>query len=519
MTECRVPVLLQPGLRFPWLRSNSPLFGLLAVVFLLFGAVWLRHLSITSSVIPMDNVEELVWVRSLEWGYFKHPPLPTWLLWPVVQIVGPSGMATMLLGAALTLASISLMAVLAFQAGGPVFALIASLATLCVTHYNSHLHYYNHNVLMMFWVALSAVIVHRLLVSGKLYWWLALGIVAGLGMLTKYQFALIGVPWVILFWHDGLWRRPAHRLGMLVAGLVSTALFAPHLFWLLHQTHGPLQYAMHSSLGARLDALHRIGETLFWSADWIIDRCLPALIVVAIAARSMRALRAARASTGDAPYSLQPDTPTDGARAARQILILWGLVPFVLMILVGLLAGSHLQRHWGTAFADWTIPAAMLLLGLDRAVAAPDRWLWRSLMLPFVLVQAALLLWSYEVSSYGQFPEPKKAWRQFPAATIAGKLAAPAHATLRGPIRVLAGDELICGAIALELPEHPKVLIAGQRDISPWVRADDLDAQATVWIWKAQDAPADSWPLPHGLRWSTHQAVPVNKTESLPSAA
>ena len=26
---------------------------------------------------PWDNIEQLVWSQSLQWGYYKHPPLPT----------------------------------------------------------------------------------------------------------------------------------------------------------------------------------------------------------------------------------------------------------------------------------------------------------------------------------------------------------------------------------------------------------------------------------------------------------
>ncbi|MBC7716569.1 MAG: glycosyl transferase, partial [Pseudorhodobacter sp.] len=37
---------------------------------------------------PVDNIEQLTWVRSLQWGYYKHPPLPTWLLWLTVQGFG-----------------------------------------------------------------------------------------------------------------------------------------------------------------------------------------------------------------------------------------------------------------------------------------------------------------------------------------------------------------------------------------------------------------------------------------------
>jgi len=35
-------------------------------------------------------VEELVWANSFELGYQKHPPLPTWLLYPATLIFGKS---------------------------------------------------------------------------------------------------------------------------------------------------------------------------------------------------------------------------------------------------------------------------------------------------------------------------------------------------------------------------------------------------------------------------------------------
>ena len=48
---------------------------------LVFAALWLSLLGFSSFAPPIDNIEQLTWVRSLEWGYYKHPPLPTWLLW------------------------------------------------------------------------------------------------------------------------------------------------------------------------------------------------------------------------------------------------------------------------------------------------------------------------------------------------------------------------------------------------------------------------------------------------------
>ena len=35
-----------------------------------------------------DHFEQFGWAQSLEWGYHKHPPLPTWLLGMAVRVFG-----------------------------------------------------------------------------------------------------------------------------------------------------------------------------------------------------------------------------------------------------------------------------------------------------------------------------------------------------------------------------------------------------------------------------------------------
>ena len=70
------------------------------MLLLLFGAVWLAHLSYTSLSPPTDNIEQLTWVGALEGGYYKHPPLPTWLFWVPVQLFGVTAWTSYVVGAA-----------------------------------------------------------------------------------------------------------------------------------------------------------------------------------------------------------------------------------------------------------------------------------------------------------------------------------------------------------------------------------------------------------------------------------
>ena len=87
------------GRRGSVLSSASPGHWI-ALLLLLFGAVWLAHLSYTSLSPPTDNIEQLTWVGALEGGYYKHPPLPTWLFWVPVQLFGVTAWTSYVVGAA-----------------------------------------------------------------------------------------------------------------------------------------------------------------------------------------------------------------------------------------------------------------------------------------------------------------------------------------------------------------------------------------------------------------------------------
>lgn len=458
-----------------------------------FGVIWLWMLNSVDLVIPLDNVEQLVWVRSMEWGYYKHPPLLTWLLWPVVYVVGLNSTATTVLGATISLTSVGLIYPMARKAGGQAFAVIALLGVLCVSFYSDRLHYYNHNTILTLWVALSAHIFLRLLLKPRLRWWLALGVVGGLGMLSKYQYALMIAPIAVLYVQRKMWQQKVNRLGLAVAALISASLVSPHLYWLLQQPAGPVDYAMNSALGQHMDAAQRLGHSLQWAMDWLLVRCLPALIIVAVGAYA----------SGPACSKTRPQFLACEERvAARAILLLWGFTPFGVMLIIGLVSGTPLKSHWGTAFMLWTVPAVMVLLRLDTRTE-PSMRLSRWLLASFVMLQAILLLRVYVSAANNRYVPDKSGWPKFPAREIAATLGPEARAVLGGPIRVIVGAQSVCGAIALELPEKPKVLIEGNRQISPWITDDEVRSGLVLWIWREADAPVGSHPLPGGLRWSS----------------
>lgn len=441
----------------------------IALGLLLFALVWLAMLGATVLAPPTDDIEQLTWVRSLEWGYYKHPPLPTWLLWLPVRVFGLSAGVAYALGAACTLAAMGLLWNLVARLRGATHASVALLAALCITYYNGRLHYYNHNVLLLLLSSACAWLCWQAFATRRLRWWIALGVALGLGALTKYQIAVTAASVLAFAVHQRAWRDPLHRQGALLACLIALAMFVPHLEWLVDHDFAPISYALESSLDARVEPASRIVGSAIWLADQLLNRALPALLLLIAVARQ-------RGTGAQTPPSRQK-TPRDHD-AARALLLAWGLVPLAFIVLVGLLGGAELQLQWGTPFLLFVVPAAMEIwpraawqrADLSRALAA------------FLVIQVLLLSLNVVTSPRGVAALRTHHWQNFDSAALAARVAGTARAELGGPVRLVIGTASVAGALALRLPERPRVLIDGRHDRSPWVSLDLLQKCGAVQV-------------------------------------
>lgn len=501
LTASRFPALLRL-----WLGARNRLGDPHVVLWTLFAGAWLWHLNGVALSPPMDNIEQLTWMRSLEWGYYKHPPLPTWLLWAASHITGWSAQTSYGLGALCTLASVALAASVLKESVGPRFAWVCSLAALCITFYNGRLNYYNHNTVLTLWVALSAWLWWRLLTRSHLKWWFWLGVVSGLAVLTKYQYAIVAVSSLWLFVRFSMWRNPMHRRGLLMCIAIALLLALPHLLWLRSQPlYSPIGYAMRTSLGVQLVWTARVEQSSLWLADWVFNRGAFAMLLIACVWWGVRRARTAT-----------PSTQTPLANESWHLLMAWGCIPPVFMVLLGLTTGTDLQLHWGTAFAIWTPPSVMLALGLTDGDLSQS--ILRRATLLFVLFQALLLGLSHHTSAFGRNPSTPPHWRQFQAEALADSLADQARVQLGGPIDIISGPAAPSGALALRLPEQPKVLIDGNVDISPWVSRHELTEGRVLQLWAPGSGPKDATPAMGGWHWTviTPSKAPVSQMNVAP---
>ena len=420
----------------------------------LWAATWLAMLSLTCLSPPVDNVEQLTWVRAVEWGYYKHPPLPTWLIWPWVQLFGVQPWVSYILGALCTCGAIFLGWKLVVELAGRHVALLATLCTLCISYYNGRLYYYNHNIVLLLAGVAAAWFCWRAFAARSLAAWIGVGVMLGLGALAKYQAGLLGLALVAFWVTQRGWRDPLHRRGLAAAAGVAALIFSPHALWLLSHDFQPIRYALGSSLGVDLSLPSRSMETLRWVGDQL-NRLSPALLL------GGGLLTWARR----APAQASAEVVRDGAAA---FLFCWGALPLLAIALLGVTTGAELQFQWGTAFMPLTCAWLMLWVGAQRW----RRVSVRNAFVGFALVQALLAAINWAQSPIGIPGLIKNHARNFPSRAVAERIAPGARAAQGGPIRVIAGPAALAGTLALRLPERPLVLIDGDFAISPWVPPD-----------------------------------------------
>lgn len=192
-----------------------------------------------------DELQVLDDARHLAWGYVAYPPLTPFLARIDLTLFGTSLVGFRFFSVLLQCLAALLTGLIAYElGGGRKTQLVAALATACMPFSmlaGSQFMYVSPD---FFWWVLLAWLVLRLINSGNARWWLAIGCVIGLGMMTRYTmlFAVAGLV-------AGVVATPLRRQlssGWLWAGVaLSLLIFLPNIIWQIQHDFVYLDFVDH----------------------------------------------------------------------------------------------------------------------------------------------------------------------------------------------------------------------------------------------------------------------------------
>lgn len=432
-------------------------FGLFLMAYFL---IWSIIPSFLASSVPFDVSEGINWGSEWQWGYYKHPPLSSWVLYSFYQLFGHMG--PYLLSQLYVLLTLVLIYQLGKKIWSPTTALIGSALTLAVLYYTYPSLEFNHNVAQFpIWAGLYLAF-YQSLTQNRLRDWLLLGVLGGLGMLTKYTVIFLLIPMALYLMLPRQWpllKQPKPW----IATIVMLAIFAPHLYWLATHDWLPLSYANGRSHEVA-DGAYSIKRHFSWIGFIIAQLVAHIPLLIMLAVNRKRLLKI---------YDYKRSLP----HSAALLWYMW-LSPLAVLVVLSLVFGVGLRDMWGMPMwalsgllaASLIAPAAQLLtaIKLRKALAV-----WLSLVTVLMIVYVG----------FGDKIRHKPSRMQWPEQALAVQAQTTWQSLSSCTLDSVSGDRWL-GALVAMNSGFPSQMISGPASHSPWINTQRLQNNGTLVMWQ-----------------------------------
>jgi 4-amino-4-deoxy-L-arabinose transferase-like glycosyltransferase len=419
-------------------------------------------------------LEQLAWGREWQIVYFKHPPLPAWIVEVVATMSGRWPPALYLVGPLASALSLFAVWRLGRAMIGEQRALLAVLAQEGVVYFTIFTPEFNHNVVLLpLWAALGLAGYRACFVPGS--WralcgrWAWFGLLAALGMLGKYTTALLLLSLLLLLVVRPRLRRVLVSPGPWVAMAVALLLLTPHLLGLWRIEFAPLLFPFERAPGPSHWYDHIVNPLLFAVAQFgDIAAALLALVLMAWR-------RPGEQQVMPQPHQLPAE------QRAYLATITWA--PASLAVAASVVLGLHLKDMWG--YPMWCFIGLFLMAEVVGPIT--EGGLQRFCVVWLVILVTVPIVFTLQQTIGGRFL--RKAMRaQFPGPELAHVVEQRWRAVAGNvPLGVVAGDVWIAGNIAFYGAERPSVFIDADPAKSPWITSAELARQGAVLIWPATE--------------------------------
>lgn len=454
----------------PWrVRLSGPLPSV-ALLMLAQITIWTLVPLMTGTSLPLDVVSDgLAWGREWQWGYYKHPPLPSWEVEAFFEAFGDAGPYL------LSQISVALTYFFVFLLGRELmeakWAAAGTALASCIYYFSIPTPEFNHNVAQMpLWAAIVYAY-YKATSTRDLRWWIALGLSSALALLTKYAAGVLLLFIVVHLLSATERRRLFRTSGPYAALAVCLIAISPHLEWLYRNHFPTISYAAHRA-GQSEGLGSRIVAPLRFLLSQLVD-ISPAIAIGAFA--GFLGLHTFRCRTRNGAF---------------QFLLAFTVGPAMLTALLSLLAGTGLRDMWGAPMWSFT--------GLLIVQAARERWpkismprLVGGIAAGFVLFPVAFVLSTSAIPSL----RGKPSRTQWPDRAMASAFGAAWRHESGRPLRIVAADGWLGGLVAVRSAERPSVFTDGDIRKAPWITSDRLAKEGALVLW-----PGDQGAPPYLLR-------------------
>ena len=440
-----------------------------------------------------DSLEQYIWAQSFEWGYWKHPPLSTWLLYGVLHVFGPSYLWTYLLAGLLytiTLVATYKITEILFDKERATW--VALLLTL---HYGftRRAQLFNHNAVLVAFIAITALLTLLAVRRQTLWFWFAAGLFGGLSILVKYQalFPLAGI-FVALAFSGELEKS---KRGLLLATTTALLVLTPHIDWIFASKFQTITYALNYIENSGFNSR---GERQLAFLITQIRYYLPMIFFIGL--------------VWSAAHVNNKNRRAHLPMTSYQRSWLLGLigVPFAMVLFVSLALGVRLQGHWGLQTTQFlSIYVAYWIFKKYGSIDKSKIYAWLSIQL------IAITIFVGQGLGLVLYANAALAVRELPAKQITAAAMQFWQSKTSCPLRYLSGVSSMSAMLAAYSGTNLQVLEDSDFKKSPWITPADLETYGYLEV-SISDVPvlgADTQSIPYSL--ASHDLINQSSTKYL----
>lgn len=467
-------------------RDSGTLFLVLGLYFALHVALRLAF----RDALELDEGQQLFLAQWLAVGYDSQPPFYNWLQYGAVQIFGANVLALTLLKNTLLFLSYALVgaaAVVAIRNRALAIISVLGLLTLPQVAFEAQRDL-THTVAVLFASSLFIYALFSTLERGGLFSYALTGFAIGIGLLSKYNFALLPLAALIGVLWEPTFRGRLWNWRIIVTVLLATAIVTPHARWFLdHVDVATGRTLTKMTAGAHADPVGEMIAGLFSLIAALVGfSAITVLVFVLVFGR-----RFAQAMRASSPWT----------RLVGAIFI--AVVAFLLVLV---LAGgmSLIKDRWLLPYF-FILPLyfSLKLDALNQTIGnAPKRFglIAVTIMLAVPIALVARVVAPHWTGQYGKLNVP---YRPAVEAMLSDGMPRPAL--------ILAEDLQLAGNIRLAASDIP-VLAPGYEHFEPRVRFDDRHPLLVVW--RVRDPSNNLVPEPMAQLLAKHFEVDASTPET-----
>ena len=432
--------------------SNTQKSRLILILACLTVWLWIGLAVILNESQLGDSLEQFIWAQSFEWGYWKHPPMSSWLLYSALHFLSPSYIWTYVLSGLLytvTLVSTYKISALLFDHERATWSVL-----LLTLHYGftRRAQLYNHNSVLVAFIAVTVLLTLLALKEQKTWHWLIAGLFAGFSLLVKYQaiFPLTGIFAAILLTR----QFGKSKLGLIVAFVVCLLVLSPHLIWILDSEFQTITYALNyvesSDLSSRSER-----QVAFLLTQ--LRYYLPMIFFIGL-------LSAIRYVNKDKVHKSLPLSLEQRSWSVGLIAI-----PLAMVLFISLALGVRLQGHWGLQTTQFLcILVAYWIFNVFGRIDTTKIYAWLAIQI------IAIAIFIGQGAGLILYANSALALRELPAKSLTSQTIAFWNSKTNCSLQYISGVSFMTAVISAYSGTNLKVLEDGDYQKSPWIHESDL---------------------------------------------